>query len=35
MLWYNLTDASTISLDISGATVGMIIFVVVYYHFET
>ena len=34
-LWYNLTDASVINIDISGATVGMVIHVVVFYHYET
>ena len=35
MLWYDTTDGTTISLDISGATVGMVIHVVVFYHYET
>jgi len=35
MLWYDITDDSIINIDISGATVGMVIHVVVYYHYET
>lgn len=34
-LWYNLTDASVINIDISGATVGMVINCIVLYHYET
>ena len=35
LLLYNLTDASGITVAITGATVGMVISFVVYYHYET
>ena len=34
-LWYDLTDASQITIAIAGATVGMVIVCVLEYHYET
>ena len=35
LLLYNLTDASSINVSIAGATVGMVIVIIVNYHYET